>query len=139
MKTENDKHLDLLAIFHYIVGGITALFYSITHIHVAIGIAMLLGKFGGPNPPPAFLGWIFIGIGGSIILMGWALAACMIIAGRKLHKRKARMYCIVVGALECFMMPFGTILGVFTIIVLSKEGVKEMFSANKAVEGMAPR
>ena len=99
---------------------------------------MIMGKFDGPNPPPAFIGWIFIGIGGFIILCGWVLAVCMIIAGRKLHKRKARMYCMVVGAVECLMMPFGTILGVFTIIVLSKERVKEMFSA-KAVEGMAPR
>ncbi|OGV69191.1 MAG: hypothetical protein A2269_02225, partial [Lentisphaerae bacterium RIFOXYA12_FULL_60_10] len=104
MKTDDDKHLDLLAIFHYIVGGITALFSCFPVIHVAIGIAMILGKFDGPNPPPAFIGWIFVGIGGFIMLCGWALAVCMIIAGRKLHKRKARMYCMVVGAVECLMM-----------------------------------
>jgi len=32
----------------------------------------------------------------------------------------------VAGA-ACLMMPFGTVLGVFTIIVLMRESVKEMF------------
>jgi hypothetical protein len=32
-------------------------------------------------------------------------------------------------------MPFGTVLGVFTIIVLMRESVREMFAASQAVEG----
>ena len=37
------------------------------------------------------------------------------------------MYCLVVAAVECIFMPFGTVLGVFTIIVLMRPGVKERF------------
>ena len=38
--TQDEQHLDLLAIFHYIVGGLTALFSCIFLLHVAMGIAM---------------------------------------------------------------------------------------------------
>jgi hypothetical protein len=33
------------------------------------------------------------------------------------------------ACIECLFLPFGTILGVFTIIVLSRESVKELFGA----------
>jgi hypothetical protein len=33
-------------------------------------------------------------------------------------------------------MPFGTILGVFTIIVLMKDSVKELFSASRPFQGI---
>jgi hypothetical protein len=32
------------------------------------------------------------------------------------------------ACIECLFIPFGTILGVFTIIVLSRESVKTLFS-----------
>jgi hypothetical protein len=31
------------------------------------------------------------------------------------------------ACIECLFLPFGTILGVFTIIVLSRESVKALF------------
>ncbi|HBA85354.1 MAG TPA: hypothetical protein DCZ95_14805 [Verrucomicrobia bacterium] len=129
--TENEKNLDLLAIFHYIVGGITALVACIPFIHVALGLAMLLGALDGKNPPPHWLGWIFVAGGGFFILCGWTMAAAIVLAGRKLSKRQSRIYCIVVAAFECMMMPFGTVLGVFTIIVLSKDSVKALFANSR--------
>ena len=36
MITEDEKNLDLLALFHYIVAGLTALFSCMFLIHVAI-------------------------------------------------------------------------------------------------------
>ena len=133
--TGEEKQLDLLAIFHYIVGGITALFACVPLIHVAIGIAIIFGMFDEPNPPPALIGWVFVLIGGTFVLSGWALAIAILIAGRKLKKRMARTYCLVIGAVECLIMPFGTVLGIFTIILLMKDSMKEIFSANQRVEG----
>ena len=69
-------------------------------------------------------------MGGFFVLLGWAFAMAIITAGRKLRHRKSRTYCLVVGALECVMMPFGTILGVFTIIVLMRDSVKHLFAVN---------
>ena len=130
--TADDQHLDLLAIFHYIVGALTALLSCFPLLHIALGLAMIFGSFGEPHPPPPFFGWIFVIVGGLFVLCGWALAVAMIVAGRKLHKRRSRTYCIVIGALECLLMPFGTVLGVFTIIMLMKESVTAKFQDDPA-------
>jgi len=126
--TEDEKNLNLLALFHYIVAGLTAFFSCFPLIHVAIGLGMVLGRFNGKHPPPDPFGWLFLIFGGLFVLFGWASAIAIFIAGKKLKKRKSRTYCIVVAALECTMMPFGTVLGVFTIILLMKDSVKAMFA-----------
>jgi hypothetical protein len=87
----------------------------------------LKGMFDGKNPPPPALGWIFIVVASILILLGWTMAICITLAGRKLALRKARIYCIVVAGIECMMMPLGTILGVFTLILLTKDSVKQIF------------
>jgi hypothetical protein len=37
-----------------------------------------------------------------------------------------------VGAVQCLFMPFGTILGVFTIIILSRESVQRLYDASRS-------
>jgi hypothetical protein len=128
--TDDDRNLDLLAIFHYVVGGLTALFSCLFLLHVAMGIAMLCGAFDGKDAPPKFFAWFFILFPSVFILAGWTLSGFIIAAGRKLKRRMSRTFCLVVAGLECILMPFGTVLGVFTIVVLMKESVKQMFAAN---------
>ena len=142
MNNEDIKNLDLLSMFHYIVGGITALFACMPFIHVFMGLAMISGKFfedsNGSAPPP-FMGWMFVIMGTVFILLGWSLAVCIIVAGRKLKRRKNRVFCMVVAGLECMFMPFGTVLGVFTLIALSKDSIKEIFTqASTEGEGLKP-
>ena len=122
------EHLRLLSIFHYVVGGMIAFFACIPIIHVVIGIVMLTnpGGFGG-QPPPPFVGLLFVIIGGAVILLGWLLAALVIISGRFLTRRKHYVYCLVIAGVSCLFMPVGTVLGVFTIIVLTRPSVKGLF------------
>jgi hypothetical protein len=61
------------------------------------------------------------------IVAGWTLAGLMVLAGRSLAARTRYTFCLVIGAVECLFMPVGTVLGVFTIIVLVRESVKGMF------------
>jgi hypothetical protein len=44
----------------------------------------------------------------------------------------ARRRPLVVAWLECLFVPFGTILGLFTIIALSRQAVKTLFSSAPA-------
>jgi hypothetical protein len=53
----------------------------------------------------------------------------IIAAGRKRSRRASRTFCLVGAGLECVLVPFGTVLGVFTIIMLMKESVKPLFAA----------
>ncbi|QBG45927.1 hypothetical protein EGM51_00310 [Verrucomicrobia bacterium S94] len=130
MNHEEAKQLNILAVFHYVAGGITALFSCIPFIHVFMGLAIISGKFfeeTDGNPPPAQIGWLFVIMGSIFILTGWLTAISMIVAGRKLSQRKNRMYCMVIAGIECMFMPFGTVLGVFTLIALNKESIRDAF------------
>ena len=62
------------------------------------------------------------------MLAGWSLAVCILLAGRFLSQHKHYMFCLVIAGLLCMITPFGTMLGVFTIIVLVRPSVKLLFS-----------
>jgi hypothetical protein len=51
----------------------------------------------------------------------------MIIAGRLLQRQRGYNFCVFVAAVSCIQMPLGTVLGVFTLIVLLRPSVKELF------------
>jgi hypothetical protein len=58
------KHLRLLAIFHYVVAGLVALFSFPPLLYTTIGtIFIFAARHGTAKPgeelPPEFLGWIF--------------------------------------------------------------------------------
>ena len=127
----DNEHLKLLSIFHYVKGGITALFACIPIIHVVFGLVLIVAPrlFGhGSDQPPAFLGWLFVILGFFIIFLGWTVAVLVLIAGRCIARRRHYTFCFVVACLECLSVPFGTVLGVFTILVLNRQSVKALFN-----------
>lgn len=67
-------------------------------------------------------------IGSVLFLIGLAMAICVLIAGRSLAHCKRYWFALVMACVECLFVPFGTILGVFTIVVLSRQSVKELFA-----------
>jgi hypothetical protein len=134
MMTQDEQHLSLLAVFHYVVGGLTALFSCMFLFHVVMGIAMLCGAFDGDAAPPRFMAWMFIVFPSLLVLAGWTLSGFMVAAGRKIKKRTSYTFCLVVAGIECIVMPFGTVLGVFTLVVLSRESVKTLFAAERALQ-----
>ena len=130
------EHLKLLSIFHYVVGGMAAFFACIPILHLVIGLIFILapGKFGqGSQQPPAFIGWFFVVFASIFILLGWTLAILILLAGRLIARRKHYTFCFVAACVECLFMPFGTVLGVFTILVLNRQSVKELFNPQLAV------
>jgi hypothetical protein len=130
---QDKEHLQLLAIFHYIVAGLAAFFSFFPLLYTTIGaIFIFVARHGTAKPgeelPPEFLGWIFVGLGSFLFLLGITMAVCILIAGRCLSRRRRYSFALVMACIECLFLPFGTILGVFTIIVLSRESVKTLFS-----------
>ena len=130
---QDKEHLRLLAIFHYVVAGLAALFSFFPLLYTTIGtIFIFTARHGTAKPgeelPPEFLGWIFAVIGSVLFLIGLAMAICVLIAGRSLALRKRYSFAFVMACIECLFIPFGTILGVFTILFLSRESVRALFS-----------
>ena len=127
------EQLNLLAIFHYVVGGLALLFSFFPLFYSVIGGFLLYAAEHPTNqePPPAFLGWIFIVLGAVFFLVGVTMAICILIAGRCLSRRKGYSFALLIACIECLFVPFGTILGVFTIVALSRASVKALFSGTR--------
>jgi hypothetical protein len=116
----------LLSIFHYVLSGLTALFGLLPIIHITMGIALVGGRFGGRSPPPSEFGWVFIGVGVMLLLGAMGFAVLLFLAARFLRKHRHWTYCMVVAGLSCAFFPFGTVLGVFSIVTLSKPEAKAL-------------
>jgi hypothetical protein len=131
--SQDEEHLRLLSIFHYVLGGVLGLFSLFPTLHLGVGLFMILAPGGFADhgePPPAFVGWFFVIGAGIAILLGLTLAVLVLIAGRNLARRRRHLYCTVIAGVMCAFMPLGTILGVFTLITLSKSQVKALFDAS---------
>jgi hypothetical protein len=57
------------------------------------------------------------------------LSAAMLFffAARFLGNKTHKTFVLVVGAMTCFLFPIGTVLGVFTLMVLSRDSMKHLF------------
>ncbi|PXA05361.1 hypothetical protein DDZ13_00405 [Coraliomargarita sinensis] len=135
---EDESHLRGLAIAHYVVGGFMILFACIPLIHTFIGLSVILGiegmqqalAEGGEAPPAGWFGWLFFLIGLGAFLLGQAVSISVVVSGRFLRQRKHYWFSFVLACLACTFMPFGTVLGVLTIIVLSRDSVKGLYGIN---------
>jgi len=67
----------------------------------------------------------------TVIVAGVVLAVVsavhLLVVGIVMRQRRWWTFCYLTGWGECLMFPFGTILGIFTIIVLSRPTVKRLF------------
>ncbi len=137
------EHLRLLSIFHYIAAAVLGCLSCLPVFHLTIGIVMIVAPqhvtSSGGAPPPEFLGWIFAVFAGVFMLLGWSFAVCLFLGGLFLARRKRYLFCLVVAGIACLWTPIGTVLGVFTIIVLMRPAVKQLFRTGSrpefAVEG----
>ena len=64
---------------------------------------------------------------GAWIVLGLLFAVLLAVAGLNLARHQRYMFCLVMAGVGCIFMPFGTVLGVFTIIVLMRDSVKQLF------------
>jgi magnesium-transporting ATPase (P-type) len=146
-------NLNALTLCHFILGGVTALFSCMFIIHIVMGTMMLHnpGMFtprpmpqAAPSAPPypgqlspgqpypffpSFMGYMFVTVGTIAVLGGWTLGALTAYAGRCLKARRNYLYILIIAGCNCgFVMPFGTVLGVFTFIVMTRPTVKALFA-----------
>ena len=132
--SQDSEHLKLLWIFHYVDAGMTAVISCIPFIHFFMGLALATGAFPDTDPEAQTVGIAIMIFAGFFILAGWTLAALIAFAGRSLQTRKRYTFCLVMAGINCIFIPIGTVLGVFTIIVLIRDSVKQLFGKAVAVE-----
>jgi hypothetical protein len=124
-------HLNLLSIFHFISAGLAILgiLFVVAH-YVMFSVIFANPKMweaakSGPPPVEIFcvLKWFYL-VFGFWFLMG---GVSNVISGIGMRKRKWRSFSLFVAGLNCLHVPLGTILGVFTFIVLLRDSVREVY------------
>lgn len=124
-------HLNLLAIFHFVGAGLAVLGILFLLAH----FAMMHAIFANPKlwenqkqgPPPAeffaIFKWFYLVMGTWFVASG----ILSVLSGLFLRARKHRTFSLVVAGILCLHLPLGTVLGVFTIIVLMRDSVRELY------------
>jgi uncharacterized BrkB/YihY/UPF0761 family membrane protein len=128
----DEEHLRLLSIGYFVSSGITAFFSLFGLLYVFLGAMMGLtfseaAKKSNQSPPPAFLGWILAIVGLVVFLFLITMAVLKFLTARYIQKRRSRAFCMVVAAISCLEIPYGTLLGVFTFIAVGRNSVKDLF------------
>lgn len=126
---ENER-LNLLAIAHYVFGGLSALLSCVLIIHFFLGlfIATAPHAFGGGNQgPPTFVGILMSLFSACIMVAGWLYGGLTIFSGLSIKRRQRRIFSLVMAVFNCLSIPFGTVLGVCTILLLTRESVKRQY------------
>ena len=144
------ERLRLLALGFYVKGGVGALVVSffLIHFFMVLGFSLMPESAWNPPPkpataeslsispspsprpvnqgPPVIMLRIFAAVIGAIILLGWTFGALTIYAGRCVQKRTHRVFILIIAALNCALIPWGTLLGIATFTLMqSPAGQRE--------------
>ncbi|HET6414898.1 MAG TPA: hypothetical protein VFG22_01285 [Polyangiales bacterium] len=144
---EDREHLSALSIGHFILAGV-ALLGGVPTLLIGVSGSKLMDEFGsdlsmamgqipgqsGVDPfggsPDAMLqdlNTLIISVVVSMVLLAVVSAIHLAVVGVQIRNRRWWTFCYLTGWGECLMFPFGTVLGIFTIIVLSRPSVKRLF------------
>ena len=125
-------HLNILAICHYVYAGLMllSLFLVFGHYLIMTFTINMETQENGETFPDEFMGYLraFYVFSGLIII---AIAVANFFAARALKQDKNKLFLLIISGLNCFNMPLGTTLGVFTIIVLMRPTVIDLYARNE--------
>ncbi len=132
----DEEHLKLLSIFYYISGGITlaislfifvesfllfSIFSHVAEYGTYTSVAVGRGEFN-----PMFFSvfrYLFI----FLFILTLIFGIAQIISGKFLRDKTHKTFSFVVAIICLLSFPYGTILGVMTIIVLNRNSVVELY------------
>ncbi len=132
------EHLRILSIFYYIMAGLSgmALLFIIGHGFLMTMVFGFATNIETPSseesqsldllefaPILGLMGVFYIVIG----LLTLAVGVMNFKTARFLRQRRGKTFTMVTAGINCLNFPFGTILGVFTFVVLSRPSVSESY------------
>ena len=130
-RTIDLEHLRLLSIFHFVgtgfaVLGLLFLVAHFTFMHAMLSDPKFFRGAPGSAPPEMFI--TIMNVVYTVVGLWMLLSGILNLASAlSLRAHKHRTFSQVVGVFNCLHIPMGTVLGVFTLIVLSRESVRELY------------
>lgn len=127
----DEEHLRLLALFHYISGGITVAFSLLFGVWFVFMAAMFsfLPRHAGDGAAPPFQAppAIFFLLFAFVFLLGVGYGILEVVSGRLIARRKRRLLTLIVAIPRVVFLPYGLILSIFTLIILERPSVKLLY------------
>jgi len=127
----DNEHLNLLSLFH-LISGIFTLAYSV-FMALYFGFITLILNMGhkldaaNSDFPFEFMNVIMF-IFTIVLLIAIVLGIAKIFCSKFIRQKTNRVFCIIISCIECFSFPYGTLLGVLSIMVLNRNSVKEIYN-----------
>ena len=136
----DQEHLTLLKLGFYIMAGVNGFFSLFSVFYIALGCLFVFGvtRPTGSGVDQRLIGLFILCGGVAVLLLGLAFAFLTFFAARSLLERRRRIFCLVVAALLCLSVPFGTVLGICAIIVLNRPSVKDLFAGQSVPPAFPP-
>lgn len=127
------EHLRQLAIFHFVAAGLAFLGTCFVGLHYMVFRTVLsdptvfANAKGGPPPEQFFAIFKIFYVVGAV----WFVLSGLgnILSAIYLRRRRNRTFSMVVAGFNCLYMPLGTVLGVFTFVVLSRDSVIRLYES----------
>ena len=126
-------HLKLLSVFHFVAVGLAVLGLLFLLAHYTMFHAFFSNPkiWQNQKQPPipveffAIIKWFYL------IMGTWFVASAVLnlFSGLFIRSRKHRTFSMIVGGVNCLHVPVGTALGVFTMVVLIRDSVRELYES----------
>ncbi len=142
---EADLHqLRLLAVLHFVAAAFGLLALGFLFLHFSLMNAVFnhpdfaAGAQGRPPPEEAMamfamMRWFYLVLA-SVCVLG---SAGNLVSGFLLRHRRAHTGSVVVAGFNCMVFPIGTALGVFSLVVLLRRSVMDLYAAPAPAEPSA--
>lgn len=128
----DEEQLGTLALGYLITGVLVMVFSCFALPHLLIGILIVshvIPTGNGPNQMPLWMGYLFLFMGGAFVLGGWTLGIVTLNARRFLIERRHYTFLLILAGIHCVVVtPIGTVLGVFTFVLLLRPSIRALFT-----------
>lgn len=123
------EHLRLLRIGYMVSACVSSLMCLLGFFYVGMGavVSAAIPARGTRGAPPFSPLAFFAAFGAVFIVIGAALVVLNALTARAIGRRRGYVLCLVSAALSCLGVPYGTLLGIATFVVLGRPHVKAMF------------
>ena len=121
--------LRLLSLFHYLIAALAGFFALLPGVYLGLALAADIDPF-ATNLRLASAGRPGATALASAALLTLFLSACGLgvgLAGRALAKGRRYGFCQAMAFVAMPFLPFGTMLGIWSLVVLARPEVRELF------------
>lgn len=121
------EHVRLLAIFHFVSAALSFVGVIFSSLYFLLFQVVFSNPELTQSPPEEIL-TIFRWFTG--LFVAWFLVSCIgnLLSGMFLRRRRHRTFSMAIAVINCLHIPLGTILGVFTLVVLGRESVRKLYT-----------